>query len=114
MLLTYGAAVLAADNDKTLSEEVRLDLAGETIKEVLSNVRTVRTYDSKGFVISKVIHSAVGKESKWLYSYDMHGRLVTLINPDQSKMLYEYPDEKALKPSRIKLLDPDGVERKFQ
>jgi len=114
MLLTCGAPVLAADKGKTLPEEIRPDLAGETTEDVLDNIRTVRTYDSKGLVVSKVIHSAVGRQSKWLYSYDMHGRLVTLTNPDQSRMLYEYPDEKTSKHSRIKLFGPDGQEREFQ
>jgi len=112
MVLTSGVAVFAAETEKP--EKVRPDHAGKTIEEVLNNVRTVRTYDSKGYVISKVEHSAVGKESKWLYFYDMHGRLATLVNPDQSKMLYEYPNEKASIPSRIKLFGPDGVERELQ
>jgi len=114
LLLFCEEALQAADKEMALTEEIRPDLADEIVEDVLNNIRTVRTYDGKGFVISKVVHTVVGKESKWFYSYDMHGRLVSIIIPDQSKLLYEYPDEKASKPSRIKLYGPDGREREFQ
>jgi len=111
VLAFLGTAACAAEVPRTPPEEIRPDLAGKTNEVNLNNIRTVRVYDDKGFVTSKVERSADGRESKWIYTYDMLGRLITLLNPDQSQMLYEYPDDKSTKPKRIKLIDAKGREQ---
>lgn len=116
ILMTFAlieATTFAADVRKSQPEEVRPDLASKTVEVEKNNVRTERTYDQKGYVIKKTERSAIGKESTWLYFYDMTSRLVTLLNPDQSRMLYEYSDDKSTKPSRIKLIDTNGHEQEI-